>query len=240
MLLTSDRGLRQPDCIVRPANVELKPHNAATKITDEVGIKEITCPSKTDEPKLSAAGEGRSTTDDSQLEDLSQELKTKLLQMARAKLEQTFSQCPGQYVAAPVSGAHDHSQRLKTLGCSNCAPSKQHEQGSSEEATCCLASSMDEQGSLVVAQTETPLTEGFDEMFESEGELANEEGDDERDNEVDEGLWGWPHPSAVECIRDDVCRLCLTDPDLERVIATCVDEHLRSTVRSVPDYYPWS
>lgn len=49
-----------------------------------------------------------------------------------------------------------------------------------------------------------------------------EQGDEGFDD--DDGLQGWPDPSAVECIRDDVCRLCLTNPGLDEMIARCVSE----------------
>lgn len=43
----------------------------------------------------------------------------------------------------------------------------------------------------------------------------------------DDALTGWPAPSAIESIRDDVCRLCLAHPLFERLIAQRVDQHLR-------------
>lgn len=59
---------------------------------------------------------------------------------------------------------------------------------------------------------------------------------EEDEEEIDDGMDGWPHPSAVECIQDDVRRLCLTDPNLEWVIAGCVDEFLRGIEGGLAQY----
>lgn len=66
-------------------------------------------------------------------------------------------------------------------------------------------------------------------------ELADD-GAFEAEEEVDDGLDGWPDPSAVECIHDDVRTLCLADPNLEWVIACCVDEHLQDLEAAADGY----
>ena len=76
-------------------------------------------------------------------------------------------------------------------------------------------------------QMSTPLTEWTPE--DEKCEL--EEGE-----EMVDGMDGWPHPSAVACIQDDLRRLCLNKPDLERMIASCVDEYLQR-VEGKGSYY---
>lgn len=98
--------------------------------------------------------------------------------------------------------------------CLNCASQSRPESAAARDIKYSLQSSP---RSLAQAHqiTETPLTASTDDNL-----LCRHQEDS------DDGLHGWPDPIAVECIQDDVCRLCLADPDLEAVIADCVDRYL--------------
>lgn len=46
----------------------------------------------------------------------------------------------------------------------------------------------------------------------------------DEEEELDDGMSGWCHPSAIDAILDDVRWYCLADPDLDWKIASEVDE----------------
>lgn len=112
-------------------------------------------------------------------------------------------------------------RETSVIGCPSCAHVAPHEQSIFSIANGAPSSSYDTSSNSTFVSVgddreETPLTD-----------VEMEEVVDEYEYE-DPGMWGWPNSRAVECIQDDVCRLCFADPNLEWIIAQCVDEHFRN------------
>ncbi|GAC98604.1 likely oxysterol-binding protein [Pseudozyma hubeiensis SY62] len=161
--------------------------------------------------------------DDAQPESQSQGLGEKLLQLNQTRERQPVEPVSASPQPSPSSGSQSLNAGSSSASCPNCAhPIRPH----SSETTACspdakasLVSDPDSATSLSPRQTQTLMTEVTDaSMYEQV---------DEADEDFDDGLFGWPDPSAVECIQDDVRRLCLTHPCLDRMIAHCVDEYFR-------------
>lgn len=150
----------------------------------------------------------------------SQGLAEQLLQMAASRMLQSCFVPPSIHSAVPIPGAvlASQSQSPPSKGCANCAHMCQPLYPAQEGGNGFPCPRQEEQ-----AQTESPLT---DPMTCEPDDL-----------EYNEGMHGWPHPSAVECIQDDVRRLCLMDPDLDSVIARCVDEYLQESRPAYVEYY---
>ena len=207
---------------MRPADVELK----ASKVEDGTQKDEKKVPLRNDIMDQSKAtivtpSDDKPSAEESQIDSQSQSLIDKILQLTEAKLRHSLSHSPACCNPVQSSSTQSPNDRRPPLGCSSCASSLKREHGSSE---------LDHgypPSSFSAAPMETPPTLLTDEhTLESEEE--EEEHEDEEDSQ-DEALFGWPDPSAVECIRDDVDRLCLSNPNLDWMIARCVDEHLRTS-----------
>lgn len=160
--------------------------------------------------------------DETQLERHSQDMFNKLMQLAEAKVRQELSQSSARCNATQSSDDHSFGDPPPHSSSSNDACSSQHEPSNGQPTRGYSGVSLDSLASVCAEEMKTPATDLTGD--EIEGESQNEEYE-----EYEEGLYGWPHPSAVECIVDDVCRLCLTEPNLEWMIACSVDEHLRSS-----------
>ncbi|SPO32361.1 uncharacterized protein UTRI_02918 [Ustilago trichophora] len=216
-------GLIEPDVRVRSADGEAKPSEVVNNVQKE---------EKHGPADASGSGEikpGGTVVglDETQLERHSQDIFSKLMQLAEAKVRQELSQTSACCNGAQSSGDHSFCDAPRHSCSLNCAHSSQHEPSGEQGTKDSLRCSLDSLASVCAEQMETPETD----LKEDE---MNSELQDGEYEEYEEGLYGWPHPSAVECIVDDVCRLCLTDPNLEWMIARSVDEHLRST--SAPDH----
>nr|QBH67484.1 hypothetical protein UE_1418 [Ustilago esculenta] len=155
--------------------------------------------------------------EEAHLETQSQSLIDKLLQLAETRLRHSLPQPSIRCNIAASLGTHSSGEHSSPTGCSNCSRPVQHQQGNPKDGQeFCLLSSNNLE-SADVGPLETPPT------IVTQDDLP-----ESVDEEHEEGLHGWPDPSAVECIQDDVRRLCLTDPKLEWLIASCVEQHLHS------------
>ncbi|CBQ71171.1 conserved hypothetical protein [Sporisorium reilianum SRZ2] len=163
----------------------------------------------------------------SQPESQSQSLGEKLLQLNQTRLNQPFAAPPTSDSLAFPPSAEPRTQTTPTAACSHCTPREPFEHSTSENATPVSSSSSDNLIGSYHGQMSTPMTEPMETMRLGDGGATLESS--EAEEAVDDGFFGgWPDSSAVECIRDDVCTLCLTDPHLEWMIAQCVEEHLQA------------
>ncbi|CDS01990.1 hypothetical protein [Sporisorium scitamineum] len=166
----------------------------------------------------------------SQSESQSQSLGEKLLQLNQTRLGQSLASAPGSSSFSLLSQGQHLNYRTPTESCllHNAHPERVESSTTTpliEDARQMLSSSSGSLMGVYSGPVSTPLTEATELT-----NLADEHSlfePSEQEEAVDDGLSGWPDPSAVECIQDDVCRLCLTDSDLERVIERGVEEHLQ-------------
>ncbi|TKY86001.1 hypothetical protein EX895_004826 [Sporisorium graminicola] len=189
----------------------------------------------TREPYRTAEVNNDVALDVSKPENQGQSLGEKLLQLQQSRL--------GQPLAGPSTGGsfplhsqgQDWNAQTPTACCSCCVHAERAENSNNnstftpttEYSTAEFGSSLDNLVGVYQGQGQvsTPFTEPM-ELTEltDVGEMHGKEEED-----VDDGLYGWPDASAVECIIDDICSLCLRDSHLEWVIARCVDQHLQGS-----------
>ncbi|SNX82084.1 uncharacterized protein MEPE_00790 [Melanopsichium pennsylvanicum] len=217
-------GLIETECVVRAANVEHKIRKPEIALVQEP---------KSEVAATADRGEIKPAVDEAMLESQSQSLVEKLLQMAEIRFRQSLSQSSTHLDAPPASQPQSVDQSLAPTRCSTCSQAAQHrelhasqlQQGSSQDSRLVTGSSVHSLVHADVFAEGTPLTD-----------VSDNEGTQSEREEIEVGLFGWPDPSAVECIQDDVRRLCLTDPNLEWIIARCVDEHFQSEYQSQTEY----
>lgn len=187
----------------------------------------------TREPYRTAEVNNDVALDVSKPENQGQSLGEKLLQLQQSRL--------GQPLAGPSTGGsfplhsqeQDWNAQTPTACCSCCVHAERAENSNNistftpttEYSTAEFGSSLDNLVGIYQGQGQvsTPFTEPMELTEPTDvGEMHGEE-----EEGVDDGLYGWPDASAVECIIDDICSLCLRDSHLEWVIARCVDQHLQ-------------
>ncbi|KAJ1044806.1 hypothetical protein NDA11_004434 [Ustilago hordei] len=160
----------------------------------------------------------------------SQSLADTLLQMAKTRIDSQKTEQACSTHTPPDNDRRLSSEQPSTAGYPNCAHSIRPNFGSNDSFSSRPDSSYDALfssdvvRSMLAEREDTPVTN-----------VSAEESQQEEEHE-DPGLWGWPNHRAVECIQDDVCRLCLADPNLEWIIARCVDEHFRDQSVDYPEY----
>lgn len=172
--------------------------------------------------KPSNAGSGTVNAEEAFPEDQSHTLLDRLIQLAEARIRQTQAEQP---TCNHPSQAADASERgSPARGCTTDALNRQHELGNDQQASSTPSSIHDGPGSASGRQQlETALPEAME--------------SDDSEFSYDDGLYGWPSATAVMCIRDDVCRLCLTEPSLERIIAQSVEEQFQSFTAGPSEFW---
>ncbi|KAJ9478856.1 Anaphase-promoting complex subunit 1 [Pseudozyma hubeiensis] len=165
--------------------------------------------------------------DDAQPGSQSQGLGEKLLQLNQIRGRRPVETVSAQLQSLPSPGSQSQNVGCLSASCPNCAhtirPHSSETAASSSGAKFALNSTSEHVLDLSLRQTQTPTTDMTD--------ASVYEQVDEDDEDLDDGLYGWPDPSAIECIQDDVRRLCLTDPNLDHMIAHCVEEYFRELLQ---------
>lgn len=216
-------SLIEPDSTFHDVGRTTSPKKEETK-NNQSAIWKVSAKANAGEIEIEHATDTSSVVPDDASQ--SQSLVEKLLQLQESQLCQPVARQPVADVSRLAAEVQGLRAGTSTASCSHCAHPNRCESSATTTASDATATNWDNSASVSQRHVETPLTQTSDESV-----YEQDQADADDDQDIDDGLQGWPDASAIECIQDDVCRLCLMAPHLDQIIAFHVDQHLRDVGR---------